>query len=218
MNKSRLWGTVCAARFTLITMSANAATVQVQVTGMFEENISTQPAFRGEAFELLFTYESTTPCTVCNVVQGIHEGALTSASLNTAGDTVEWRASELTYSSIEILVFGASRGNSTIIRGGPSLFGNSFLVEVWNGDLSKWPATDPAIDWDGQNLPESFSLDPLDGTTGTGWPYQFILFAGDSVLARASSFTISTVPVPPSLWLFGSGLLGLIGVARRRAA
>jgi hypothetical protein len=103
MKKSSLLGTVCAALFTFITMSANAATVQVQVTGLFEENINTQLAFRGEAFELLFTYESTAPCTVCG--GGIHEGALTSASLNAAGDTVEWRASELTDSSIEIVVF-----------------------------------------------------------------------------------------------------------------
>jgi hypothetical protein len=28
----------------------------------------------------------------------------------------------------------------------------------------------------------------------------------------------SVVPVPPALWLFGSGLLGLIGVARRKSA
>ena len=26
---------------------------------------------------------------------------------------------------------------------------------------------------------------------------------------------VETVPVPPALWLFGSGLLGLIGIARR---
>ena len=29
---------------------------------------------------------------------------------------------------------------------------------------------------------------------------------------------MSTVPVPAAVWLFGSGLLGLVGVARRRAA
>jgi hypothetical protein len=29
--------------------------------------------------------------------------------------------------------------------------------------------------------------------------------------------TWSVVPIPPALWLFGSGLLGLIGVARRKA-
>ena len=29
-------------------------------------------------------------------------------------------------------------------------------------------------------------------------------------------FTIESVPIPPALWLFGSGILGLIGVARRK--
>jgi hypothetical protein len=26
----------------------------------------------------------------------------------------------------------------------------------------------------------------------------------------------AAVPIPPSVWLFGSGLLGLIGIARRK--
>jgi hypothetical protein len=29
--------------------------------------------------------------------------------------------------------------------------------------------------------------------------------------------TFNTVPIPPSVWLFGSGLLGLVGIARRKA-
>jgi hypothetical protein len=28
--------------------------------------------------------------------------------------------------------------------------------------------------------------------------------------------SVSTVPVPAAAWLFGSGLLGLVGVARRK--
>jgi hypothetical protein len=32
----------------------------------------------------------------------------------------------------------------------------------------------------------------------------------------SASVEISAVPVPPAVWLFGSGLLGLVGVARRR--
>lgn len=34
----------------------------------------------------------------------------------------------------------------------------------------------------------------------------------------SSTLSISQVPMPPSVWLFGSGLLGLIGVARKKAA
>lgn len=33
-----------------------------------------------------------------------------------------------------------------------------------------------------------------------------------------SSVTVSAVPVPAAIWLFGSGLLGLIGVAKRNKA
>jgi hypothetical protein len=39
-------------------------------------------------------------------------------------------------------------------------------------------------------------------------------FAHDIVLT--ASVSPSTVPVPPAAWLFGSGLLGLVGIARRR--
>lgn len=33
-----------------------------------------------------------------------------------------------------------------------------------------------------------------------------------------ATVNVAAVPVPPAVWLFGSGLLGLVGVARRRAA
>lgn len=33
----------------------------------------------------------------------------------------------------------------------------------------------------------------------------------------AQSYQVSSVPIPSALWLFGSGLLGLIGISRKRA-
>lgn len=39
-----------------------------------------------------------------------------------------------------------------------------------------------------------------------------------SVFASVNSVTVSAVPVPAAAWLFGSGLLGLIGVARKKSA
>ena len=32
------------------------------------------------------------------------------------------------------------------------------------------------------------------------------------------SVSVSTVPIPAAVWLFGSGLLGLVGMARRKKA
>jgi hypothetical protein len=48
----------------------------------------------------------------------------------------------------------------------------------------------------------------FDSTLRSGLQQYFVL-TGTGVAAP--------VPIPPALWLFGSGLLGLVGVARRRA-
>lgn len=55
-------------------------------------------------------------------------------------------------------------------------------------------------------------------TATSGWGF----FVGGSTAPLNNSFpfaidlTVSTVPVPAAAWLFGSGLLGLIGLARRK--
>jgi len=42
--------------------------------------------------------------------------------------------------------------------------------------------------------------------------------AGGAIFWDDASLEVSAVPVPAAVWLFGSGLLGLVGVARRRKA
>jgi len=46
------------------------------------------------------------------------------------------------------------------------------------------------------------------------YPYS----AGDTSAIANFQLTISDVPLPPTLYLFGSGLLGLIGIARKKVA
>lgn len=41
------------------------------------------------------------------------------------------------------------------------------------------------------------------------------LFYGDAYI---SDITVNSTPIPPALYLFGSGLVGLVGVARRKAS
>jgi len=50
-----------------------------------------------------------------------------------------------------------------------------------------------------------------DGTAGPAVPMQVGPFPG-----QAPSFQGTVVPVPAAVWLFGSGLVGLAGIARRR--
>jgi len=41
-------------------------------------------------------------------------------------------------------------------------------------------------------------------------------YASTGLAVTTVGSAVSTIPVPPSVWLFGSGLLGLVGIARRR--
>ena len=45
-----------------------------------------------------------------------------------------------------------------------------------------------------------------------------IMGSGGTMVAGIDNYKVSTIPVPASLWLLGSGLLGLMGIARRKTA
>lgn len=72
-----------------------------------------------------------------------------------------------------------------------------------------------------------FGGDPLSSTgdfnlfgAGGSVPYgvnYFTLVTVSGEMLRVTSMSPSAVPVPAAAWLFGSGLIGLIGVARRKA-
>lgn len=55
---------------------------------------------------------------------------------------------------------------------------------------------------------------PLYNNGGTGDPWQPYPAHNDFVFG----VYVNSVPIPPALWLFGSGLLGLVGIARRKKA
>ena len=71
-----------------------------------------------------------------------------------------------------------------------------------DGNISSWTFLG-VIDTAGFN---SFEFRETDGTGGQG-----IFIYADDV-----TFGVSAVPVPAAAWLFGSGLIGLIGIARRK--
>lgn len=80
----------------------------------------------------------------------------------------------------------------------------------------------------------NYKSTPINNTAGIGtdmdlWYWQTGGFSPDPLLTQSalqasfdgSTLTLaapSAVPVPAAVWLFGSGLLGLVGVARRKKA
>ena len=54
-----------------------------------------------------------------------------------------------------------------------------------------------------------------DGSAGQAVPMQVGPFPGQAPTFQG---TVQAVPIPAAVWLFGSGLVGLVGVARRRKA
>lgn len=92
-------------------------------------------------------------------------------------------------------------------------------------DFSGW-----ALHWSGFNLPfgatqgvANYSFDGTNFTLDYSW--NAVTNNGGVLLSGAVADyqlhlvgTVSSVPIPAAVWLFCSGLLGLIGMARRKAA
>ncbi len=64
----------------------------------------------------------------------------------------------------------------------------------------------------------NISLDLNDYDTGVITQLNNVWTLGTDGALTFAPASVSTVPVPAAVWLFGSGLLGMVGVARRRAA
>jgi hypothetical protein len=106
------------------------------------------------------------------------------------------RDNELGYMFYQNL--GGTQGQPILDSGDPDLVLFPTLQSVWY-----WSSTA----WDSNNYDAwSFSFSNGD---------QFPLFR-DNHLYPWAVHSGNVVPVPPAVWLFGSGFLGLIGMARRR--
>ena len=53
--------------------------------------------------------------------------------------------------------------------------------------------------------------------SGNGYDTTSATWSFSANNASFYSMSVAAVPVPAAVWLFGSGLIGLIGVARRKA-
>jgi len=64
------------------------------------------------------------------------------------------------------------------------------------------------------------NLEGIGTISGNGFdvtPTSWTLSANDTGNSYSMTIAATAVPIPAAVWLFGSGLLGLIGIARKKA-
>lgn len=119
-----------------------------------------------------------------------------------------------------VVPFGALNDiNNTIVMNMDGLFGNWANIDVNIGTGKNDGFTSSVASGTWNPLTQAYSLSwvtTVDNSLGgpclpTNCTAEFI-FEG-----TAFQGTVNVVPVPATVWLFGSGLLGLMGVARRKA-
>jgi len=114
-----------------------------------------------------------------------------------------------------------------------SILGGQAADSINNGTLTIRPAFSAQTDvfqiggfqFDIDTLSIDFAMDTsflaMSGTgtlSGGGFDSTAATFDFTSNPGSTYSLTIAAVPVPAAVWLFGSGLIGLIAVARRQTA
>lgn len=122
-----------------------------------------------------------------------------------------------------------ARGDAPILFQGGNYYINSISLATVNGtwltgSVNGLQATDFSLVTDLLTLATNASINP-DFTSGM---IQFGAIAGvfDQGTAATTwdgrrdnlSYTVNAVPIPAAVWLFGSGLLGLVSMARRKKA
>ena len=214
MKKSRLLGVVCAC---LSTFNANAAIVSVdwQTGG---DNLITQDTDSGlEWLDL-------------TVTAGMSFNDVT-AQLGVGGDYEGWRYA----TSAEVTgLWDAFGGDNNYYTGSWSTQNNGLFdaMAPYVGDLycaanactagdgySYWITSDvqgTGYHWVSLSYDDTQSINSSTSDLFSG-SYQPVLDSyGVYITGSALVRDISSVPVPAAAWLFGTGLVGLIGVARRK--
>jgi hypothetical protein len=79
------------------------------------------------------------------------------------------------------------------------------LDDFYNANSGTPDNVDPRITWNSYAYCLTTTLTSCDNLVGTERTWM-------------ANFDIAPVPIPAAVWLFGSGLLGLVGIARRKKA
>ena len=211
-----------AATSILFSTSVNSAVITLNLSGFI-----TIPDGAGNAFSVNVSYESNTPYDSNYSLNYAFQGAITavSGSINLNDNTPD---------GFDVYISGGDPVNTNVLNaagfGSDSSFGFSVgYIDSGTGMslTADFFETMPIYGFNAMIIPAyatSDTLGTLDLDAYTGFSpegkgvFNILTDIGDlgGIITEVNIVPVSAVPVPGAVWLFGSGLIGLIGVARRK--
>jgi hypothetical protein len=203
--RSRLLGAVCAYAFTLISYSASATVIDFEGRVPSGSEVQLQLNYFEDGYWIQRSNDITNPFFALWSGTYQYPGGVSSngTDILVFGDSVDFLSifsntpGELfTLQSIDLAMVAAASGSSPLRIEAQFQAGNSISDQLTVTN-----------NWQTFSLPNNFvnmtELRIFD-CPGCGG-----IFGMDNLV-------IQTVPIPPAVWLFGSGLIGLVGMARRK--
>ena len=191
----------------LSVLLASPAQAAYVCTGLAGPADPSTPYFDGHLTDPLCDITEVETALGFTIDESLIAGSKTNATENASGDVVGWSQDEFGLGTLVVTSWTNTSGTWELTGSIEPLF----FVEKYDRGYDIYTymggSTSPFSDsWDGVNR----------GTIGAACRAD-----GGSVNCKAATSHISVygvVPVPAAVWLFGSGLLGLVGIARRRRA
>jgi hypothetical protein len=220
MNKSRLLGAVCACSF-MLAGAQMAQAALYNVTGVFDEpmTLTGHTTFTGT-----FDWNSA-----INTLSGL-QGTMNASMYTDVPDYILTNQLAFEYdANTGNVIASVFKENSTdVFFGGGYTTGDTMKLGALGGLDGFTPNENVYFTFAFNantmmgNLDEMVYGDcaptGLMGPMMTGDTCMTGHSLGGTMGATPLSLSISAVPVPAAVWLFGSGLLGLVGMARRKKA
>jgi len=203
MKKSRLLDALCACAITFVSLSANAATLLSPSSGPGYFLTDYCPGCAGYTEIVVDVYSNDTPIQLdfnaYPAYPAITED-LTFFLYNSTGSS---------WSQVTMELLPISDPAQPIDLGFDILDGFTSTATVTNiltNPFSSYPS----------GIEVSFTPGESSGMHVHG--FADTTFIPDPLVDYSITITTSAVPIPAAVWLFGSGLLGLVGMARRKKA
>lgn len=191
-------------------------------------------SFSAHSAIISFTFEGTTAfdCVDC-VPSGTNITAVYTIDTNNAFDAelgkLIYQTADITVGS-DVFSFNANNRLDSIFNTGMEVYTlnvesvDTFIASNdfygYMGFESLGPVTSNSFTWNSYTTNQAYTGDFSISGDFFGNAYIQSYAGANSFKANyeATSFSVSTsvVPVPAAVWLFGSGLIGLAGVARRK--